>query len=44
MHKSEYVPENKTGKILWDFEIQKGHSISAKGPDLMLINKKKLAI
>ena len=33
MHKPEFVLENKTHKILWDFEIQ--------GPDRLLINKKK---
>ena len=30
-----------THKLLWDFDIQPDHLISAKRPDLMIINKKK---
>ena len=41
MHKPESVLENETHKILWDFEIKTDHSIPAKRPDLVLINKKK---
>ena len=41
MHNSETVQENETHKILWDFEIQTDHLISAKRPDLVLVNKKK---
>ena len=35
------VLENETHKILWDFEIQTDHQISARQPDLIIINKKK---
>ena len=31
----------RTKQIHWDFEIQADHLISARRPDLMLINKKK---
>ena len=41
MHKPESVLENKTHKILWDFEIQTDHLITARRPDLVLINKEK---
>ena len=40
-HKPESVLENETHKILWDFEIQTDHLITARRPDLVLINKKK---
>ena len=32
MHKPESVLENKTHKLLWDFEIQTDHLISARQP------------
>ena len=32
---------NDTHKILWDFDIQTTHLISARRPDLKIINKKK---
>ena len=38
MPKPESVKENKTHKILWDFETQTDHQILAKRPDLVLIN------
>ena len=38
MHKPESVLENDTCKLLWDFEIQKYHLISARRPDLVIIN------
>ena len=41
MHKPESVLENEIHKILWDFKIQTDHSILARGPDLVLINKKR---
>ena len=34
----ESVRENETPKILWDFEIQTDHLISARLPDLVLVN------
>ena len=33
MHNTEPVLENETHKILWDFEILRDHSISARRPD-----------
>ena len=41
MHKLEYVLENKMHKIFCDFEIQTGHLIQARKPDLEIINKKE---
>ena len=41
MHKLESILENKTYKLLWYFEIQTDHLISARRPDLLMINKKK---
>ena len=41
MHNPESVPENGTHKILWDFEIQTDHLISARRPDLVIVNNKK---
>ena len=35
------VLENETYKLLWDFNIQTDHLISARRPDLMIINQKK---
>ena len=35
------VQENNTHKLLWDFDIQTDHLISARRPDLVIINKKK---
>ena len=39
MHKLESILENKTRNILRDFEIQTDHLISARRPDLEMINK-----
>ena len=33
--------KNDTQKLLWDFDIQTDHLISARRPDLIIINKKK---
>ena len=41
MRKTEFRLENEMHEILLDFEIQTDHLISARRPDLMLINKKK---
>ena len=41
MHNPEPVLENDTHKLLWDFDIQTDHLISARRPDLIIINKKK---
>ena len=35
------VLENETHKLLWDYDIQTDHLISAKRPDLIVINKGK---
>ena len=35
------VQENATHKLLWDFNIQTDHLISARRPDLIIINKKE---
>ena len=37
----EFVLENETHKILWDFEKQTNHLISARQSDLVIVNKKK---
>ena len=34
-------PKNNTHKLLWDFDIHTDHLISARRPDLIIINKKK---
>ena len=41
MHNPEFVLESETHKILKDFEIQTDHLISARWPDLVIVNKKK---
>ena len=41
MHNPAPVLENDTHKLLWDFDIHTNHLISARRPDLIIINKKK---
>ena len=41
MHNPESVLENETHKLLWDFELQTDHLISARWPDLVIVQKKK---
>ena len=41
MHIPEPVLENNTHKLLWDFDILTDHRISARRPDLIIINPKK---
>ena len=41
MHNPESLVENETHKLLWDFKIQTDHLISAKRPDLVIVNIKK---
>ena len=41
MHNPATVLENDTHKLLWDFVIRTDHLISARRPDLIIINKKK---
>ncbi len=35
------MPTNDTQKLLWDFDEQTDHLISASRPDPIIINKKK---
>ena len=35
------VRENSTHKLVWDFDIQTDYLISARSPDLIIINKNK---
>ena len=44
MHNPVPVLENETHKLLWDFDIHTDHLISARRPDLIIINKKKKRI
>ena len=44
MHNPASVLEKDTHKLLWDFDIHTDHLISARRPDLILINKKKKRI
>ena len=41
MHNPATVLENDTYKLLWDFDSQTDHLISAWRPDLIIINKKE---
>ena len=41
MHNPESVQENDTHQLLWDFEIQTDHQISARRPDLISKKKKR---
>ena len=41
MHNPAPVLENNTHKLLWDFNIRMDYLISARRPDLMIINNKK---
>ena len=41
MHNPISVLENEIHKLLWDFDIQTDHLISARQPDLIIINREK---
>ena len=41
MHNSQSMLDNKTQKILWDFDIKTDHLISARWPDLVSVNNKQ---
>ena len=41
MHHPTSVLENETNELLWNFDLQTDHLISARRPDLIIINKKK---
>ena len=41
MHNPASVLENDTHKLLWDFDIQTNHLISARRPELIITKKKK---
>ena len=40
MYNPALVLEKDKHKLLWDFDIQTDHQISARRPDLIIINKK----
>ena len=42
MHNPAPVLENYTHKLLWEFDVETDHLISARRPDLIIINKKKI--
>ena len=44
MHNLAPVLENDTHKLQWDFDVQTGHLILARRPDLIIINKTKKRI
>ena len=44
MHNPEYFLENETYKLLRDFEIQTDHLTSARRPDLIIFNNKKIEL
>ena len=41
MHNPESARENETQNVLWDFEIQTNHLISARRPHIGIFLKKK---
>ena len=41
IHNQAPILENETHELLGDFEIQTNHKISARRPDMIIINKKK---
>ena len=41
MHNPAPALENDTHKLLWDFDVQTDHLISARRQDLLIINTKK---
>ena len=41
MHDSESIPENERHKVIRDFEIKTNHLISARRPNIVIVNKKK---
>ena len=41
MHNLAPVLENDTHKLLWDFDVQMDHLISARRPELIIINNNK---
>ena len=41
MHNPASVPENDKHELLWDFDVQTDHLISARKPDLRIIHQKK---
>ena len=40
MPNPELFLEDEVHKILWDFEIQTDHVISARRPEIVIVNKK----
>ena len=44
MHKPAAVQEKDIHKLLWDFDIQTNHLISARQLDLIIVNNTKISI
>ena len=42
MHNREFIEENETHQLLWDFEIQTDHQISARWLYVVKVNKVKI--
>ena len=40
-HTNKWYMHNETHKLLWDFEIQMDYLISARQPDLVIVNKRR---
>ena len=43
MHNPAPLLENEIHKLQWDFEVHMDHLISARRPDLIIINTKEFA-
>ena len=41
MHNPEFVLENETHKIIWNFEVQTDRLVLVREPDLVIVKKKK---
>ena len=39
MHNPEFILENETYELFWDFEIQTDQLISARRPDQVIVTK-----
>ena len=42
IHNTESLHGHKTHKMLWSFEIQTDYQISARWPDLVIVEKKRV--
>ena len=41
MHNPGFILDNTMHKLLWDYDIQTDHLISARRPDIEIVNKKR---